>query len=296
MPTERSSWIRLSSAELYAEIDPLGAQLSILADAAGRDLLWNGEPSVWTGRAPLLFPIVGTLAGGIYRLGTREYALPRHGFGRVSLFSLAGADARSAVLRLSASEATRQVYPFEFQLDVHFAIDGPTLAITSWVRNLGAVDLPASCGYHPGFRWPLPYGEPRESHFIEFASEEPGSVRRIDAQGLLAPDPRATPIVGRHLALDDGLFAEDVMILDPVRSRFLTYGAPRGPKLRVSFPDSPYLGLWTKPGAPFLCIEPWQGIADPSGYTGDFPSKPGVFLVPPGGEHALRMAVTLLPG
>jgi galactose mutarotase-like enzyme len=155
--------------------------------------------------------------------------------------------------------------------------------------------MPASCGYHPGFRWPLPYGEPRALHFIQFASEEPGPVRRIDAQGLLAPEPRATPIVARRLALSDDLFAEDVLILDPVRSRFLTYGAAHGPKLRVSFPDSPYLGLWTKPGAPFLCIEPWQGIADPSGYTGDFTAKPGVFLVPPGAGHAVRMALSLLP-
>jgi galactose mutarotase-like enzyme len=295
MPTDRSAWIRLKSADLSAEIDPLGAQLSILADAAGRDLLWNGEPSIWSGRAPLLFPIVGTLAGGIYRLGAKQYALPRHGFGRVSLFTLVSADATSAVLRLSATESTGKVYPFEFELDLHFELAGPTLAITARVRNRGPIDMPASCGYHPGFRWPLPYGIPREQHFIEFASDEPAPVRRIDAQGLLAPEPQKTPIVARRLALCDDLFAEDVLILDAVRSRFLTYGAAHGPKLRVSFPDSPYLGLWTKPGAPFLCIEPWQGIADPSGYTGDFTAKPGVFLVPPGAEHAVRMALSLLP-
>ena len=296
MPTDPRSWIRLSSRDLSVEIDPLGAQLSRLADAGGRDLLWDGDPSVWTGRAPLLFPIVGTLAGGVYRLGAREYALPRHGFGRVSVFTLVHSDPGSAVLRLSASETTRKVYPFEFELDMHFALSGPTLAITAWVRNRGPVDLPASFGYHPGFRWPLPYGEPREAHFLDFASNEGGAVRRIDAMGLVAPEPHATPIVGRHLALRDELFAEDVMILDPVRSRFLTYGAARGPRLRVSFPDAAYLGLWTKPGAPFVCIEPWQGIADPSGYCGDFTAKPGVFLVPPGAEHPVRMAVSLLPG
>jgi galactose mutarotase-like enzyme len=295
MPTDPSQWLSLRGGELTARIDPLGAQLSELKDASGRDLLWGGDPSVWAGRAPLLFPIVGALAGGEYRVDGKSYRLPRHGFARVSTFQVLDAGASSASFRLKADAATLQVYPFQFELDVRFALEGATLSITTLVRNLGARKLPASFGYHPAFRWPLPFGQERADHYIEFAAEESSPVRRLDAAGLLLPDRYPTPVEHRRLALDDALFEDDVLIFDDLRSRSVTYGAQHGPRLRVSFPDSPYLGLWSKPQAGFVCIEPWHGVADPQGFSGAFSAKQGVFMVLPGAAMAAKMAVTLLP-
>ena len=289
-------WISIASDGLAAQIDPLGAQLSRLTDGAGNELLWNGDASVWSGRAPILFPIVGVLAGGRYRLGTRSYPLTRHGFARGKMFSVERADANSALLTLKADEATGSVYPFAFQLDVHFALRGATLLVTSTVRNTGSDRMPASFGYHPAFRWPLPFGQSRSSHVIEFEAEEPGPCRRIDADGLLRPQPRPTPIAHRRLALADELFIEDVLIFDAIRSRSVVYGSHEGPRIRVSFPDAPYLGLWSKPGASFICIEPWHGITDPEGFAGDFADKPGVFVLGPGAALASFMEITLLPG
>ncbi len=174
--------VALRSAQLQAQISPVGAQLSILRDNAGRDLLWDGDPAVWAGRAPILFPIVGALAGGSYRLGDKSYALPRHGFARGKPFGVMSASSSAAVFRLQADATTLPVYPFQFQLDVGFQVDGPSLSVISTVTNQGSSEMPASIGYHPGFRWPLPFGQPRESHFIEFAEPEPspsaGSMRR----------------------------------------------------------------------------------------------------------------------
>jgi len=294
MQDQKTSWVALSSAELSAEVNPLGAQLSVLRDADGRELLWNGDPAVWAGRAPLLFPIVGTLAGGSYRLGSKAYSLPRHGFARGRQFDVVAATSSKATFRLNADEATAQVYPFRFQLDVDFALNGATLAVTSSVRNIGQEEMPASMGYHPGFRWPLPYGEPRAAHFIEFADDEGPSIRRLDADGLLSPEHRPTPVSHRRLELDDELFRDDVVIFDEIRSRSVTYGADKGPRIRVSYPDARYLGVWTKPGAPFICIEPWQGIADEAGFSGDFRTKLGVFTLAPGAAQSLTMEVSLL--
>jgi galactose mutarotase-like enzyme len=100
--------------------------------------------------------------------------------------------------------------------------------------------------------------------------------------------------VRRRLALADALFLDDVIIFDQLRSRSLSYGANDGPRIRVSFPDAPFLGIWTKPRGNFICIEPWHGVADPEGYAGDFPSKPGVAIVPAGAEKAIHMAIMLL--
>ena len=154
--------------------------------------------------------------------------------------------------------------------------------------------MPASFGYHPALRWPLPAGLERSRHFIEFECDEPAPVRRLDTEGLLTPMPHPTPVSNRRLMLADSLFQDDVLIFDALRSRTLTYGADAGPRLRMSYPDTPYLGVWTKPGAPFICIEPWHGVADPQGFNGDFLAKPGVFMVPSGADRTFGMSMTLL--
>jgi galactose mutarotase-like enzyme len=179
---------------------------------------------------------------------------------------------------------------------VHFEIRGPSLSVTTRVRNTGDQVSYASFGYHPAFRWPLPFGEPRASHFIEFTADESAPIRRLDSAGLLTPTRYPTPVSNRRLALDDLLFQNDALIFDDIESRSVDYGAGGAPGIRVSFPDTPYLGVWTKPGAQFICIEPWHGIADPQGFTGDLKEKPGVFALMPGAERIIRMTVMLVGG
>jgi galactose mutarotase-like enzyme len=289
-----SNLISIGSNRLTAEIDPLGAQLFSLKDAQHRDLLWNGDPAVWSGRAPLLFPIVGTLAGSAYRLSGQSFQLPRHGFARGSFFALLESTPSSATFSLLCSEATERLYPFRFELRMHYAISQASLSLHAAVRNLGEIQMPASFGYHPGFRWPLPYGRPKSEHYIDFADLEPEPIKRLTPAGLLSATAHPTPVVGGRLILDDELFREDVIIFDALRSRSMSYGAASGPRLQMSFDDASYLGIWTKPGAGFVCLEPWHGIADPEGFSGEFTEKPGVFLVAPGHERDVRMQIALL--
>jgi galactose mutarotase-like enzyme len=283
----------IRSKGLSAAIDPLGAQLYALQDVEKRALLWDGDPTVWSGRAPLLFPIVGTLVDDTYRLASSVYHLARHGFARKRIFSLVDATLSSALFRLRWDEATMQVYPFRFDLDVQFSVEDSTLTIATSVKNLGANDMPASFGFHPAFRWPLPYGEPRSAHSIVFESDEPAPIRRVCREGTVIAAAVPTPVTGRVLGLRDELFVDDAIIFDRIASHRLWYGAPSGPRLRVDYPDTPYLGIWTKPGAQFICIEPWHGFADPQGFSGDFRTKPGVFLVAPGEEKQCSMSITL---
>ncbi len=286
--------LRIASADLSAEIAPLGAELQDLRDGDGRSLQWDGDPAVWNGRAPILFPIVGMLAGEAYRHEGRTYAMPKHGFARRSLFDVVAHDERSALLRLRADDATRAMYPFDFRLDVSFALGDASLRIAATVANEGAGTMPASFGFHPAFRWPLPYGAPRTAHTIVFAHDEPAPIRRIDAQGLLTPVPRPTPVVGRTLALRDADFDDDALIFDGLRSRRVTYGGAIGPRLAIAFDDFPMLGVWTKPGgARFVCIEPWQGVADPVGFDGELRDKPGIVLVPAGASRTFAMTIGL---
>lgn len=288
-------WVALRSADLSAEIDPQGAQLSVLRATDGRDLLWNGDAAFWSGRSPLLFPIVGALNGGGYRIEGRSFALPRHGFARAKAFAQVAGSASTATFRLTDDAATLPVYPFRFCLDLHYELAAATLTMTGTIHNRGAGQLLASFGYHPAFRWPLPFGQAREAHGLQFMHDEPDDVRRLDAAGLLLPKGFPTPITAARLALADTLFRDDVLILDRLASRSVIYGADSGPRLRIDFPDATYLGLWTKPGAPFICIEPWHGVADPQGFAGEFKDKPGVFGLAPGASFASTMKISLLP-
>ncbi|WP_242185899.1 aldose 1-epimerase family protein [Sphingomonas sp. CARO-RG-8B-R24-01] len=283
----------ISSGGISAGISQLGAELQFLRDGHGRDLLWDGDPAVWHGRAPILFPVIGLLEGGCYRLDGQRYAMPKHGFARHSTFDIIDQAADAVTFRLSASEQTRAVYPFAFQLDIQFCVSATQLRVTANIANLGDVPMPASFGFHPALRWPLPFDQPRAMHTIRFAQDEPAPIRRINADGFLLPDPQPTPVSGDTLVLRDDLFVADAVIFDRLNSRSASYGPPVGPRLAIDFADFPTLGMWTKPGADFLCIEPWQGFADPVGYAGDLRDKPGILEIAAGSSKRLAMSLAL---
>lgn len=287
--------VTISNAALTARINPLGAELWSLTDTQGREYMTDADPAFWTGRAPLLFPIVGALREGAYRFGGKRYALSKHGFARSSVFACEEHEATGrAHFLLEDSAETRAVYPFAFALRVQFDLHDATLGITATVTNPGDEPMPFSFGFHPAFAWPLPGGAPKEDHAIVFACEEPQDVRRIDRDGLLARS-EPTPVEGRAMRLDSALFEDDALIWDRLASRSLTYGAAGGATLEIAFPDTPMLGVWQKPGARYICIEPWAGIADPAGFTGELPDKPGVVMLAPGDSRSFRMAVTVKP-
>lgn len=294
--SEAAGTLPIASSGLSANISSLGAELRDLDDAQGRSLQWDGDPAVWNGRAPILFPVIGLLEGGRYGLDGRSYPMPKHGFARHSTFQVVSHEVDAATLRLVPNATTREAYPFEFALDVAYTMTEATLKVVATVTNRDTRPMPASLGFHPAFRWPLPYGEPREDHAIRFEHDEPAPIRRIDPDGLLRSEPRPTPVVGNTLALRDALFDDDAVIFDRLASRRVVYGAARGPRIEVRFDDFPMLGVWTKPGgARFVCIEPWQGIADPVGFDGDVWDKPGIVAIAPGASRAFAMTIALLP-
>jgi galactose mutarotase-like enzyme len=285
--------IEIGSDKLRAAINPFGAELTHLRDAGGRELMTDADPAYWTGHAPILFPIVGRLNGDTLRLDGRDYPMKQHGFARTQMFELSQQSDTAVTFRLTANAETRALYPFDFALEVGFSIEAATLAIDVRLSNPGSEPLPASFGFHPAFAWPLPYGRLRAEHRIIFSSDEPGDIVEL-ADGLFAAK-RPSPLDGKVLHLTDELFADNALIWNPVASQSVTYGAADGPQLRIDFPDTLYLGIWTKPGAAFVCVEPWHGHADPAGFDGDFRTKPGVFEVAPGADWTCRMAITLEP-
>lgn len=290
-----SAFVEIASDALTAAINPFGAELTHLRDSQGRELMTDADPAFWPHYAPILFPVIGMTNGGVIRLDGADYPMPKHGFARHSMFTVAERHEQRAVFSLAPSAETRRSYPFEFALSIAFELAGSTLSITATIGN-PAPDrpLPAQFGFHPALAWPLPYGEPREAHRITFDADEPERLLRVGPDGLIAPERRDNPLDGRTLDLRDALFTDDALVFDPLHSDRVRYGAASGPALEVAFPDTPRLGIWTKPGAHFVCIEPWHGLADPEGFTGAFHDKPGVFEIAPGAEKRIVIGVTLI--
>jgi galactose mutarotase-like enzyme len=285
-------YIGIGSDGMSASIHPLGAELWSLRDADGRELMTDADPRWWAGHAPLLFPFVGRSRGDVYRFEGRDYPMPQHGFARQRNFAAVERSADAVTFRLEADAQTRAVYPFDFRLDMRFAVEGQTLRMTATVGNLGATDMPLSFGYHPAFAWPLPYGGAVEAHRVLFEKAEPAPIRKVgDEPGLIALESVETPVEGHALAPTHAMFEGDALIWDRLESRSLFWGVPGGRGLKIDFPDTPWLGLWQKPGAHYLCVEPWAGMADPVGFTGDIWGKQGIMRLAPGGERRFRMDV-----
>ena len=287
--------ITIANDALSAAINPLGAELTHLKDAQGRELMTDADPAYWTGHAPILFPVIGMTNGGVVRVNGREYPMPKHGVARRHLFALTSRSMTSATFSLCDDDTTRAAYPFAFELQIAFMLEDARLTLTATILNRGEKPMPAQFGFHPAFAWPLPFGCARAEHHIVFDQDEAAKLREIAPDGLIAVDKRASPLDGRVLHLADELFEHDALVWDPVASDAVTYGASDGPQLRVAFPDTPRLGVWTKPGAHFVCIEPWHGIADPEGFTGELSSKPGIFVVAPDDEKRVSMSIALVP-
>ncbi|MBI3131232.1 MAG: aldose 1-epimerase family protein [Acidobacteria bacterium] len=280
--------LQLHAGPYGASVSHHGAELQSFT-WEGHELLWNGDPAWWGRRAPLLFPVVGSVAGGHLRVGEARFPMPKHGFARDRAWEVVDATASQALLRLEDDEGTRAHYPFAFELTLRFTLKPSGLRMEAVLRNPGAEPLPAQFGFHPAFRWPLLAGQAREAHALVFDEGEPDALRQL-AGDFIAHGRRPSPVVARTLALKDDLFTADALIWDTVRSRGARYGVPGEPRLRVRW-EAPSFACWTKPGAPFLCLEPWQGLADEVGFTGDFTDRPGVLSLAPGASAAWSMAL-----
>jgi galactose mutarotase-like enzyme len=298
IPFRRPPTVTLANAVLTARISPLGAELQSLVSAWGGEVMWRADPAVWGGPAPNLFPIVGALAGdSLLHRGVRT-PMPAHGFLRHSLTEVVARSAEAVAFRLTDSAATWAHYPFAFALTVAFRLVDDRLEQTFTVANPADQPLLVSLGAHPGFRWPLADHLERAAHRLVFAKPEPQPIRRVSGGGLGA-ERWPTPVRGRVLALTDDLFAISALVWDRLHSASVTYGVAGAMGIEMTFADFPHFGLWSKPGAGFVCLEPWQGHISPQGFDGELADKPGIVAIAPGASRAWSLTirpVRRLPG
>ncbi|MBY3361291.1 aldose 1-epimerase family protein [Rhizobium laguerreae] len=283
--------IRIGNEDLTVDVSSLGAEMQALSSSDGRSWLWTGDAAFWTGRSPILFPIVGKAPDDKVAIGGTVYPMAQHGFARRSEFVLAASTETMCRFELVASDATRSVYPFDFQLAVVHAVEGRVLTVTAEVTNRGRKAMPFGLGFHSAFAWPLPDASGRD-HVVTLDNKgEPGLVRLEG--GLINPAPLPSPFDAGRLVLDHAMFEQDAMIFPDGAGESLSYGAEGGPVMQFHFENLPNLALWTKPSAPFLCIEPWHGTAAEAGGSSELSERPSTTILAPGAVASFAFTIKI---
>lgn len=275
----------LKNDQLTVALTSAGGSFTSIA-ANGREYLWQGDPDVWSGQAPICFPICGGLRDNqAVTASGKKINLARHGFARKQEFEFAGGDDTTAAFVLKSTPELLEQYPYPFELTARYAVDGAKLTVSYEVTNTGDEDMPFFIGGHPGFTCPLDQGEQYSDYKLRFECDEAEKLCcAVPSTGLIDVENRVdNPMDGRDLPLTHELFDFAETIFDVLSSRVVELVKKDEEKgVRVSFPDMPYLIVWSKPEGDFVAIEPWGGLSTCSDEDDVFENKRGCLVAKPG--------------
>ncbi len=270
LTTLKNEWIT-------ASIDSLGAELtSLRLNEDGTEYLWQADAAHWGRHAPVLFPIVGRLRKDRCRIAGESYAMTQHGFARDMEFSLAAQSVDAVTYRLSDNASTLQKYPYPFAFYIECRLRANGIDVAYRVENKGDTEMFFSLGAHPAFNCPLVSGETFDDYYLEFEKAETignyvleNGLLRLETKPLL----RNEAVIGLHYPL----FANDALVFNGLQSNEISLKSRKSDKsVSVIFEGFPYLGVWSKAAAPFVCIEPWYGVADLADEERAFEKKEGI--------------------
>ncbi len=279
--------MKLENNLLTVEISEMGAELqSIRSKVTGRQYLWQGDPAFWGRRSPVLFPIVGKAWEGVVRYDGKETAIGQHGFARDCRFTaVEDSDENTLTLRLESDESTMRLFPFDFTLDISYTLLEERLTVAWKVRNNETGrQMPFQIGAHPAFYYPSGrFNADGVNCYLAFDRSDSISYELIEEKGCLGD--RKYPVTldsEGMLPVTPDLFDRDALVIgDSQIHRVSILDCDRTPYMTVLF-RAPIVGLWSKPGAPFICIEPWYGRCDRVGYEGDFAAREYTNIIAPG--------------
>ena len=284
----------LSNAALQAGIETLGGELVSLRNRAGIEYIWQGDPAFWSGRNPVLFPIVGKLKNDRVNIGGRDFEMSRHGFARRAEFHAVEQGSDFIVLELCENEETLSRYPYPFILRVRHQLLEDGFSTTFFTENPGGTSMPFCIGAHTAIRCPLMEGERFEDYQLVFDQPEDADTLLLTPEGLLRSDEMEPMLSGGKIDLDYSVFRRlDTIVFRGLQSKRveLRHGENG---VALDFSQFPMVAFWTKPDGPFLCMEPWHGCAALDNESGRFEDKPHVVSLAPGEKKELTYRFTLL--
>lgn len=289
---------KIGNDRLTVELEALGGTFTSIRDSAGVEYLWQGDEAHWARRAPICFPICGSLKNGVgYTEDGRKVELPHHGFAKTSRFEAAEHTAEAVAFRLRDSRDTWKQYPFHFELCAKYELDGSCVSVTFEVKNTGDTPLPFSVGGHPGFNVPLLPGERFEDYYLEFEHSETVSVPGARKAAGLVDRAQMRPLLQdqRVLALTHKLFDAGSLQLEGLRSNYVALRSRTNPRsIRMDYGDFPVLLIWSSDnGGPFVALEPWAGAASAVQDDDRLAHKRYLQYAAPGESRSYRFSITI---
>lgn len=283
----------IESKTLKVAIAAKGAELkSVLHQQHQLEYMWQGDPAFWAKSSPVLFPIVGELKDKKFRYNCQLYNLPRHGFAREMDFVVKNQQKDSITFTLDSNEDTLSVYPFPFSFSLIYTLHDDTLTVNYRVENTGEEMMFFSVGGHPAFNVPLAEGTAYDDYKLHFNRKESAGRWPVSEEGLIETAPEPLLQNAAVLPLTKELFAKDAVVLKHLQSDSVQLQSDKTPHgLDFSFTGFPYLGIWAAPGANFVCIEPWCGIADSVNADGELERKEGINKLTPGETFSVAWTV-----
>ena len=277
--------VTIQNERYTAVISSLGAELQSFRENDGFEYIWEGKEEFWSGRSPVLFPIIGNLRNDQIQINGKNYSIPKHGFARRMEFTLIGSDEGSAVFELKANEATLTQYPFLFSLTLSYSFTEDGLRIDYRVKNCGEEPMLYCLGTHPAFRCPLMEEERFEDYRVSFNKNEAGKSlvyeNKIKAIDMAQ---QADVLKDNGIDLNYRLFDNDALIFDSISSDAVRLShREKGHGMELRFADFDAIGVWTPfhRESPFVCLEPWNGMAVRTDEGDDFAKKRLVKTIEP---------------
>lgn len=278
--------VTLSSDDLTVKFKPLGAELCSVKNKTGTEFIWQGKPEIWPRHAPVLFPIVGRLANNKYTFNGSVFELNQHGFARDMEFDLIEKTDQSCCFELQANEVSKKHYPFDFSLKINYQLKGNSLCTTYTIYNPSSDVLPVSIGSHPGFNCPLHNNESFEDYYLEF--EHNSYALSLLNNGLRSGEKKPLLLTNNRLDLSANLFDSDALVFENHQINTISLCSKKSAnRIALNSVNWPYFGIWAKKGCTeFICLEPWQGIADSESANGQLQLKEGVHCLAPKSEFS----------
>ena len=271
----------IKNSFIKAKIKSFGAELNSL-QKCGEELeyIWQGDSKYWNRHSPILFPIVGRLKNDSYIYKNQKYNMTQHGFARDKEFEVIKNEADFIEFRLKSDEKTFEIYPFSFELYLSYKLEKNSLIVSYKVINKSDEKMLFSIGAHPAFNWTLKENEKKEDYFLEFENIKQTKRYFLNDKGLVYKN-EDLKIIDNKIALNEELFKNDALVFNDLNMKSVSLKNLKNDNfIKVNFDNFPYLGIWSKTsGAPFICIEPWFGVADEKNSTQKLEDKKGIITL-----------------
>ena len=286
---------QIGNDKITIQVDSMGAELKSLKEVASdREYMWNGDPQYWKRTSPVLFPLVGGVKDGVYRVDGREYPMGQHGFARDMEFQLKSQVAHEIWFVLEANGDTLDKYPYPFMLEIGYELVDATVIVKWRVHNPEKERMYFSIGGHPAFLCPIEEGTKQSDYGLRFDTEDE-VVSSCLENGLISGRQVTYKLHNGTYSITEDLFDGDALVIEHDQAHSVALVAPDGRAyLTVDF-DAPLFGIWSPPkkNAPFICIEPWYGRCDRADYTGEWKEREWMQSLDADGTFAAEYKITV---